>query len=718
MKKSFKKIQGTAAVLSIAALVVSCSPTINEVDTTFSNSSRTVDSDEDEMHVDGKRIDSEKVTSDKVTLETVDNRTVTKMEYEGYLKFTYNSEKAGKAKLNIMAYGIGGYKQNHLNVNGQYVGYFECFENRWESCYNMEINLKAGENEIEIVKDWGWCYIDYIELYDFVYDDAESEENNTPSENPSEENNNPSTNPSEENNGNTNEPENGNAAGSENSGNNNNTGNSENADNGNSGNTTEENPQTPVEDDVEEYVPQEGATVVQAEDADFGSLKSSVFQNRKVVKLEQEGSVTFTVNMQKASRVRLNVMSYGIEGEKTNTLSINGNNVSFISNEDEWTEAFGSCVNLKAGKNEIKIIPSWGWIYIDYIEVIPVEDASSKPVIISGTNKLGVVDVPQNANATKETKALMKYLASGYGERILSGQMDLTWQDSTDMADRVYYDTGKYPAIMGYDFMNYNVGSDGWSGMNQVEEAMEWAKKGGIVTFCWHWFVKNANGENAFYTETASTSNPKTTYKIPYDINTKKWNTTSDEYKTMMKDLDIVAEQLGRLQEEGIPVLWRPLHEASGGWFWWGRNAESYKALYTLMYDYFTNEKKLNNLIWVWNAQNKDWYPGDKYVDIIGYDIYPSGGDYSSQKSTYQKAVNFSDKEKKMVALSENGAFPSVQSMLEDNAYWAYFMTWNDGTASGTDSNNFWSGEYHNSNAHKTEVYNSDYVITLDEVKY
>lgn len=53
------------------------------------------------------------------------------------------------------------------------------------------------------------------------------------------------------------------------------------------------------------------------------------------------------------------------------------------------------------------------------------------------------------------------------------------------------------------------------------------------------------------------------------------------------------------------------------------------------MYDKFTNEYGLNNLIWVWNAQNPDWYPGDEYVDIMGYDCYPAEQDSSSQKWYY-----------------------------------------------------------------------------------
>ena len=193
----------------------------------------------------------------------------------------------------------------------------------------------------------------------------------------------------------------------------------------------------------------------------------------------------------------------------------------------------------------------------------------------------------------------------------------------------------------------------------------------------------------------------------------------------MINDMDRIAVELQKLQNAGVPVLWRPLHEASGGWFWWGKDCESYKALYTFMYDYFTKTMGLNNLIWVWNGQNKNWYPGDKYVDIIGVDIYASSKDYSSHYWDWKNAENYSDNpnaQRKMVALSENGVIPSPSNIQNDGAWWAYFMTWNDGSANNyaencSDQNNFWTGEYHQTKMHRQEVYNSSLVITLDELK-
>jgi mannan endo-1,4-beta-mannosidase len=99
------------------------------------------------------------------------------------------------------------------------------------------------------------------------------------------------------------------------------------------------------------------------------------------------------------------------------------------------------------------------------------------------------------------------------------------------------------------------------------------------------------------------------------------------------------------------------------------------------------NTNKLTNLIWVWNintdpkfgydysALNAEWYPGDEYVDIVAVDIYDPLNNHNSAANYFNKIV--SDVEtKKLIALSENGAIPDIDSIAEDKAYWSYWMTW------------------------------------------
>lgn len=119
----------------------------------------------------------------------------------------------------------------------------------------------------------------------------------------------------------------------------------------------------------------------------------------------------------------------------------------------------------------------------------------------------------------------------------------------------------------------------------------------------------------------------------------------TDEYWATIRDLDAIAGQLKRLRDAGVPVLWRPLHEADGGWFWWGaKGPEATKQLYYMMRDRFINYHGLNNLIWVWSVDkpNGSWYPGNDHVDILGIDSYPGGYNYDCQKSKFNDLGNMS----------------------------------------------------------------------------
>ena len=119
----------------------------------------------------------------------------------------------------------------------------------------------------------------------------------------------------------------------------------------------------------------------------------------------------------------------------------------------------------------------------------------------------------------------------------------------------------------------------------------------------------------------------------------------------------------------------------------------------------------------MWNGQDKDWYPGDEYVDIIGDDIYSNThGSFLDEFNKCWDMSDSSEEKPKMIALTENGRMPIPKELQNDYVYWLWFMTWNDGSNIGTQKDNFWSGEYFNTDKFKKEVYNSDYVITLDEM--
>lgn len=349
---------------------------------------------------------------------------------------------------------------------------------------------------------------------------------------------------------------------------------------------------------------------------------------------------------------------------------------------------------------------------------------------------VAVRELPVDAEANTKTRALYTYLLSIQGKSTLTGQQDLTWKDAIDMAERVKTETGKYPALMGYDFMNYGMTESWVEGLQQTEEAIAHWKKGGLVTFSWHWrdpALLNTNKVNQanFYVRDQDASK-NTNFIIP--LANGSLDTNSPAYAQLNAGIDLIAKELKTLSDAGVTVLWRPLHEASGsngdGWFWWGRTrtdeapqAYAQILLWRHMYDRLVNYHELHNLLWVWNGQSTAWFPGDDVVDITSHDIYDSADNktYKSQIATYTQARKYSA-ENKLIALSENSYIPDPEKIAADGAWWLWFMTWSDGNfdaatlESTTHKDNFWSGEFYNTSTHKTKVYNHPNMITLDEL--
>lgn len=286
-----------------------------------------------------------------------------------------------------------------------------------------------------------------------------------------------------------------------------------------------------------------------------------------------------------------------------------------------------------------------------------------------------------NPNALPETEKIYDYICDSFGKTMLSCQMESTWMGSPDYEiDYIYEKTGKYPAMRGLDFMNGDF--DG-----VVERAIEWHKKGGLVTICWHTGVASSGYEES------KADNP--------DFE-KLLTPGTDEYNTMTGAWDLAAKALLKLQDEGVTVFWRPFHEFDGGWFWWGKDGgESFIKLWRMMYDKFTNDYGLNNLIWVlgYSGEVKDgWYPGDEYCDIVGSDTY----DDSTNKRAWDKLKKITDKP---LTFHECGNLPKVSDFENDGDIWSWFMVWHTDWIINNDVENL------------REVYGSERVVTLDELE-
>ncbi len=316
---------------------------------------------------------------------------------------------------------------------------------------------------------------------------------------------------------------------------------------------------------------------------------------------------------------------------------------------------------------------------------------------------------------TANTLSLFNYLEESYGNGVLSGQqIGNTPNNETPVEVTVIKDvTGKEPAVLGFDFIDYSPSrvKNGSTSYN-VEQALDWAKSGGIVTFSWRWSAPTGLIDeeldkllwNGYYTTDTT-----------FDLEKALADKTSAEYNLLISDIDAIATEIKRLERADVPVLWRPLHEASNGLYWWGaKGPEPYKELWQIMYDRLVNYQEINNLIWVWNGQNKDWYPGDAFVDIVSEDIYAEPNDHSSQIDRFKLAENYADEKEVMVAMSENGTIPDPDELVKDNASWSWFLTWCQDFVYNEETKSY-SEKYTNKEI-LNKVYNSEYVVTKDEL--
>jgi mannan endo-1,4-beta-mannosidase len=264
-------------------------------------------------------------------------------------------------------------------------------------------------------------------------------------------------------------------------------------------------------------------------------------------------------------------------------------------------------------------------------------------------------DALTNPHATPEAVGLMRYLSGVYGAGVLAGHQH---SYRPDVADRelaaIRSWTGKTPAIRGFDLMDAINGRGG----PHVDRALAWGRdQGGVVQLCWHWRL----GGRPFYSDHRGRATfPAGEPEHDPDINA---------------DLDKLAAILQRFAADRVPVLWRPLHEPPGEWFWWHTGgADRYTRLWRHMHRVLVREHGLNNLIWVYSTSDQggpeavEWYPGDDVVDVLGVDGY--GGDW---KRYWTGLAALADGTK-MIAMTENGAIPPWDPATP----WLWTMTWNN----------------------------------------
>lgn len=429
----------------------------------------------------------------------------------------------------------------------------------------------------------------------------------------------------------------------------------------------------------------------------------------------QEGNISFTaVSVDKAGKYTLKI-HYKAGDYKANVLKVNGataGNLDFPATT-QWADVV-TAVSLKAGTNTIAIEKSWGWISVDYIEILPYESVAFK-----------ISNDPVTPNATESAKKLYSFLRENFGKKTISGIMTGDMSAYSEGADfkthedvqNIYTRSGKYPALVGVDFL-FATGpkaSESWN-EGYTKKGMALAKdlwnQGGIPAFTWHW-KDPLDQTDAFYIKSAAGDGAYTDFDFAtaFKAGTTEWNTESAAYKGIIADIDHIADYFLDLQKDSVAGVFRPLHEAGGKWFWWSINSgEQFAALYRLVFDRMVKVKGVKNMIWVYNPEGStvtSWDPGQEYYDIISIDIYNDGNDHSSNASAFDKFKSASNASK-IIALTENGPIPDVNNMHTDEAVWSWWMPWY-GSWGGK-----WPGQ--TSNAVWKSNMDDDRVISLEDM--
>lgn len=292
-----------------------------------------------------------------------------------------------------------------------------------------------------------------------------------------------------------------------------------------------------------------------------------------------------------------------------------------------------------------------------------------------------------NPSATQQARNVYDYICAVNGRQIISGAM-ANVNNNNDFADWIFKVTGRYPALTGYDFIHLASSAPGaWIDYADINAPRTQWNAGGLVSYMWHWNVPDSeqawrDADTDRYGYNIGGDSNVTSFDIREALKEGTW-----QHDFILADIDKVAGYLKLLQDAGIPVIWRPLHEAAGSyefgaWFWWGRYGdEPVKQLWKLMYDRLVKHHGLNNLIWVWTAQYdaahadrmSASYPGDEYVDIVGVDIYSDNDD--AHDDAYRAVLDMTSGHKP-VTISECGRVLSPEKCLAAGADWSWFMIW------------------------------------------
>lgn len=392
----------------------------------------------------------------------------------------------------------------------------------------------------------------------------------------------------------------------------------------------------------------------------------------------------------------------------TNRLRINGMPVTDFTlqpNEQFVLVTFYG-IFLEEGEVEISIDTVDGGLFVDYFEM------TSESTVMD--IDFDIADMPCDPDATAKTVAMYQYLHDHWNENLITGQY------VSDARNRelalIYEMTGQLPLIRFSSLGDEDT-------LAQIEAAMDWhLYTGGFVGLMWHW---NAPGSDTVYAEETDFSLMTVLYGVSVEQLAKASpqelqqmaadGKISGDCLQLMEDIDAMAAHLAKFANMDIPILWRPLHEAGGGWYWWGADgANAYLQLWLLLYNRMTKYHQLHNLIWLWNGQSASYMVPEDTYDIASVDVYLSPDmPYGSRYEQFISLARITEG-KKMLGLSECSSLPDIEMLMLDRTIWSFFGLWYGDYIMKSDGT--FSDSYYSS-SDLYNLYNSDRTLSLNDFR-
>lgn len=305
--------------------------------------------------------------------------------------------------------------------------------------------------------------------------------------------------------------------------------------------------------------------------------------------------------------------------------------------------------------------------------------------LAEAVDELALDPEPANPDLQGPARRALAFVQALPGEGWLSGQ-----QENDDAVDeeQAYVEevTGRKPALRGFDVADYIV--------DPIDEARRsWSEAGQLVTLSWH--VGGPPKDDSDFQHCFADTSVEACLAEG-----------TEERAVWTAKLETMADRLAPLRDAEVPVFWRPFHEMDGEWFWWSNDGpDAYARLWREAFEYFVDERGLDNLVWVWSASHEfatdAWYPGDDYVDVTGVDTY------LGQKPDLDWGEHYDDLREtapeKPAALTECDVIPDPGAVADRHRF-AWFLPWHTGVLRENDP------------SHLRAVYDHPYTLTAADL--